>query len=175
MTWAWYLVEGLNPEPWQASKAARGANHINFFKPEGLRVYQESLKEMFVEQNPQAVDVPGDIRLWFFFWRQLNLNEMFEGKNTRTHVADATNLQKSTEDALQGVLFANDRNVRDARSVIIAQSDDTEPAILIGIGGYHDEAEEAQDAAAIRASLQGAYDPDARGDNIRDLDVKSVF
>lgn len=175
----WFLVEGLNPEPWTASLASvgqkDGKKFVQFYKPEPLRLYQESFKEMFVEQNPHAEMRPGELCLLFYFWRQLTLNEIFEGKNRRSHVADATNLQKSTEDALQGILYKNDSLVRSVQSRIIEQNRDTTSRILIGIGGYDEQEEETQQAEALASILSQpseAVDPKA---NQRDFDVEEVF
>jgi len=176
MSWQWFLIEGINPEPWQASQASvgrkGGKNFVQFYKPESLRFYQESIQEYMTEHHPQAVELPGDISLVFYFWRQLTLNEMFEGKNRRTHVADATNLQKSLEDALQNVLYQNDRNIKDIRSHIVEQGQDTLPRILIAIGPYNGF-EEAQDATQIAESL--STHEEAPSDNSRDFDPTEVF
>lgn len=178
MTWQWFLVEGLNPEPWMASQTSVGRKagkpYVQHHSPPQMRMYQDSLKEMFVEQNPQAVEHVGDICLWLFFWRQKTLNEMFEGKNRRAHQADATNLQKATEDALQGILYKNDNAIRDVRSMIIEQNADATPKILIGVGPYDEEAQEAKDAAVIAASLSKG-DQSAVGDIQRDFDVRELF
>lgn len=174
--WQWFLVEGLNPEPWTASLASvgrrGGKSYVQFFKQEQLRLYQESLAAMFMEQNSHAVLHEGEISLVFYFWRRLNLNEMFEGRNTRTHVADATNLQKATEDALQGILYKNDRDIKDIRSHIVEQDQDTEPRILIAIGPY-DAHEEAQEATRIAISLSRPDTP--LTSNVRAVDTSDLF
>lgn len=180
MTFAWYLVEGLNPEPWAASLASVGQKggkpYVQFYKPEPLRIYQEAFKDLFVKQNPQAVEEPGEIQLWFYFWRQLSLNEMFEGRDTRSHVADATNLQKSTEDALQGILFANDRSVRHVRSSVVEQGEETVPRILVGCGPFYAGAEDLVDATILSSEMASPLpDPDAGDDNFRRFDVRETF
>lgn len=180
MSFQWFIVEGLNPEPWTASQATvgrkGGKNYVQFYKPEQLRSYQESFKHVFEETNPHAVERTGDIQLWLYFWRQLTLNEMFEGRNRRTHVADATNLQKSTEDALQGILFPNDRQIRHVRSTIIEQTQDTVPKILIGISDYDEHSEEKESVEAIAESLCRS---EAQFDNapheFSDSDIRDTF
>src|SRR5258708_2084247 len=112
----WYLLEGVNPEPWMASEGSvgrgKGRQFVRFHKPDQLRNYQEAVKAEMPRQNPHAVERPGDIEVMFFFWRQLSQFELHEDtKRRRSHVADATNLQKALEDALQGVLYKNDRNI----------------------------------------------------------------
>jgi Holliday junction resolvase RusA-like endonuclease len=174
----WFLVEGVNPEPWVASLASggrkAGKNYIQFYKPEQLRVYQDSLKDAFIRQNPHAVCNPGEIVLVFFFWRQRNEHEFFDdSKKSKSNIADATNLQKSTEDALQKLLYINDRQVIDVRSKIIEQHEDTVPKILIGRGEPDDEDKEAQWARQKAADL---HQPEPEQlDNNRDIDVGSLF
>lgn len=173
----WYLVEGVNPEPWAASEASIGRKGGKFFphfhKPEQLRLYQESIKSEFVEQNPHAVEMTGDIEITFYFWRQLPSFEIHEeGAKRRSNRADATNLQKALEDALQGILYQNDRDIVSVRSVIVEQEKETSPGILIAIteGGQE---EEARSANRIRSDL--SQPRGVRADNIRDFDVDSVF
>lgn len=131
MSAVWYLVEGINPEPWQASEGSigrkGGGTYIQFHKPAGLRAYQEALESAFKDQNPdwQLFDVP--VQVNFYFWRQR------ETKESKANIADATNLGKSTEDALQGILYPNDRLVKDIRSRIVEQEPTTEPRILLNI------------------------------------------
>lgn len=174
---SWYLISGINPEPWSASEASIGRKngkvYPHFHKPEQLRQYQESVKDMFMEQNPQAVKVTGDIELVFYFWRQLTAFELTEGKkNRRSAYADATNLQKALEDALQKILYENDRDIKSVRSVIVEQTQETEPAILIGIGSY-DDSEEQDTVQRTRSLLTQPELP--RESNIRDFDVGEVF
>lgn len=175
--WQWFLVEGVNPEPWTASEGSLGKRggkaFVHFHKPEQLRLYQESVCEMFKEQNPHAVEIAGDIELVFYFWRRLSSFEMGEGKrNRRAAQADATNLQKSLEDSLQDVLYKNDRDIKSIRSVIVEQGDDIEPAILIAVGTY-DDTEELEVVRQTRINLHQA--PAPRADNIRKFKVDEVF
>ena len=120
-----YIVNGLNPQPWSVSmKVKRGA----------LDAYQRGLKEELVDQV-EGLWPPGvPIRLYFEFWRQLEDHLDYDRRRHILQLADATNLQKSTEDALQGVLFTNDRYVSDVHSRIRAQGVDVEPKIVIVIG-----------------------------------------
>lgn len=133
---SWYLVTGINPEPWVASEAnvgkKGGKSFVHFHKPSQLRNYQEALAEEFPSQNPTAVLMEGDLQVTFCFWRRLEVGEL-DGRKRRAHIADATNLLKATEDALQGILYKNDRNNRSVTSVIVAQGPEVEPAILISI------------------------------------------
>lgn len=73
----------------------------------------------------------GWIKLTFYFFRQqakyLDTNDKVRQRNQ----ADATNMQKGLEDALQGILFDNDKSVSDIRSVIVSQGPYVEPCIII--------------------------------------------
>ena len=67
------------------------------------------------------------IFLEFFFWRSTG----------RGQPADVSNLVKSTEDALQGALFENDRIVRRVCGEIVEQFASLEsPGILIRVSDY---------------------------------------
>lgn len=129
-----YLVEGINPVPWTAPSFSVRGGKPTAYKSEELRAYQEAFAEEFKAQNPEAPyieDTP--MELAFCFWRRLDSYELGDGQKSSDHRADATNLQKSTEDALQGVLFKNDRDVQAVSSKIIAQGPSIEPAVLVWI------------------------------------------
>lgn len=126
----WYLIEGINPEPWQASEGSVGRKgksvFVQFHKPGGLRDYQEALASEFKRRYPKVECATGTVELLFYFWRHVDVEN-------KAKVADATNMQKSTEDALQKILYENDRQVKHAQSYVVEQLADTEPMILIGI------------------------------------------
>lgn len=174
----WYTISGINPEPWAASEGAvgkrGGKSFIHFHKPQQLRQYQESVKDEFPQQNPQVVEISGDIELVFYFWRQLPEYELTEEKarKRRSHQADATNLQKALEDALQGLVYKNDRDIRSIRSVIVAQGASVSPFILIRAGQYKNPSELV--AAEIRRGELELDDP-APTVNDHDLDVEGIF
>lgn len=135
MTEVTYFVQGINPEPWEAPTASLGRkggkHYVHMHKNDGLRAYQEGFKSAFLEQNPdwQYFDTP--IELTFYFWRQKDHAE------SRAATADATNLQKATEDALQGVLYPNDQLVHKVTSCIVEQEQSTEPKVLILVDYYN--------------------------------------
>lgn len=123
----WFIL-ALNPDPWAIGPLGVGKKSGKFYPYVGrnnqLHDYQQAVKEELSEVTVQLP--PGKYSLTFYFWRRLDEHEA--GKK---HQADATNLQKALEDALQGVLFDNDRDVRDVRSVIVEQSTTVEPCIVI--------------------------------------------
>lgn len=128
----WYHLVGINPIPWKASQV--GGRRKNgspvVYKPEELKNYQESIKTEL--SGSTAVDYER-IELQFYFWRRLDTLDRQSGRKATDHRADATNLQKALEDALQGVLFANDRNVVHVNTWVIEQEATTTPRILIAI------------------------------------------
>ncbi len=119
-----YIIEGINPQPWSVS--IRGKNGA-------LDAYQNAVKEELADYDiePWPVGVP--VKLYFEFWRQLESVVDADRRRHRNQYADATNLQKALEDALQGVLFTNDRYVPDIHTRIKAQGADVEPKIVIRI------------------------------------------
>jgi len=140
---SWYAL-AINPEPWAVGtvtptkgKGARISPNPN------LQTFQQAVKEELAAQVPfKFGPQEGFLKVRFYFWRQtakyLDTNDRVRQRN----IADATNLQKGLEDALQGVLFENDRDVRDIRSVIVEQGTAVKPLIIIGVDLlshiYHD-------------------------------------
>lgn len=173
---AWYSVAGINPEPWEAAQGAIGRRggkaYIQFFKTTQLRNYQEAVAEEFKTQNQHwelwhLVETPLEVQ--FYFWRELSIGEG-QKKQVRAHVADATNLQKALEDALQGILYKNDRQIRSVSSTIVSQNADTTPFILVGIREH--PASELVSPTILRSSLDTGEQ--VLGDNRYDTGV-SIF
>jgi len=139
----WYVLN-LNPEPWRIGpigwRVVNGRK-IPFVAPDpDLKNYQEAVHErleFLLAEGGAAHLEPYDglTELHFFFWRQLDSYET-ETRKSQRHIADATNLQKALEDALQGLLISNDRNVRRITSDLISQSPITQPAIVICFSNY---------------------------------------
>ena len=130
-----YLIDGVQPEPWEAPEGSVGRNRngklfVKMTTTPKQRGFQEDLKSAFNEAYPEVEMATGPVALSLYFWRDLPLAE-HETRNVRSHRADATNLQKSTEDALQKILYKNDNQVVHAESWIVRQEPDTPPAILI--------------------------------------------
>lgn len=122
-------IEGINPEPWTAAQVGIVGKHAQAFPNEKLVAYQNAIAEE-VEQRMEAWSMEPmlvEVTLGFTFWRS----------TTGGQPADATNLQKGTEDALQGYLFPNDSQVKSVTSTIANQGPDVEPLILIqAIDGF---------------------------------------
>jgi Holliday junction resolvase RusA-like endonuclease len=127
-----YYVLDINPEPWAIGDVGisrRSGKLIPFVGPNRqLQFYKEAVKEALNKQNPSCLS--GAVRLRFFFWRRL---DSYKGGSKNR--ADATNMQKATEDACQGILFANDRDVTDIQSVLVQAGPEVHGAVVIGIEG----------------------------------------
>lgn len=131
----WYVLH-LNPEPWALgplSVGRRGGKPYPFIGPNPTLVaYQEAIREELVrEDQPPPEKLTGPVELTFYFWRQVERYEDAMGRQRTRKAADLTNLQKATEDALNGVLFDDDRQTRVVRSEIIDQDIDTRSAVVI--------------------------------------------
>lgn len=126
----WFKVE-VNPEPWAVGPLGVGRRGGKIWayvgRNEQLYSYQEAVKEELTVRSP-ALWV-GDVELFFLFWRQVE-------REHHKNYADSTNLQKATEDAIQGVLIENDRNVRKVGSQIMEQGPNVSGRVLIGIDFY---------------------------------------
>lgn len=118
----------LNPEPWAVGTIYRTKQGAGMSPNPNLVAFQKAVREELMDHK----FLPDTYRkITFYFYRQqaqyLDMSDKIRSRNQ----ADATNMQKALEDALQGVLFENDREVRDIRSVIVQQGFDVNPMILI--------------------------------------------
>lgn len=137
-----HIVTHVNPEPWAVGKAyaARtktGAVRGGISPNKKVQSYQRALKDELKDLPGIKMHEPGEhglvLRLWF--WRQIEVASRGERKSSG-HIADVTNLQKSTEDALQGILFENDSSIRFVVSEIVEQEVSTIPTIAIEVWRY---------------------------------------
>lgn len=128
----WYLIEDINPQPWAIGPLGMGRRNGSSYPYVGpnaqLVAFQKAVKEELDDFT--ALPFVGDIELEFFIWRRI---ERYAGRSRtqHSHQADATNIQKALEDALQGVLFPNDRAVQRISTTVVEQSRTTKPRIVI--------------------------------------------
>lgn len=124
-----YFILHINPEPWAIGEVSRTKHGARISPNPNLAAFQNAVREELSE----AKMLPDDFRkLTFYFWRQQARYIDTKDRIRQRNQADATNMQKALEDALQGVLFKNDREVRDVRSVIVDQGPHVkEPGIII--------------------------------------------
>ena len=130
----WYVLH-LNPEPWAMGEAYRaGKAGIKVAPNPNLRAYQDAVRGE-LEGEPKLPEAR--YHLQFYFFRQtakyLDASDRVQQRNA----ADATNMQKALEDALQGVLFDNDRDVSKVESTIVAQGATVDPCIVIHVDLWH--------------------------------------
>lgn len=132
---SWYVLD-INPEPWAvgpAGVARKSGKLIPYIgQNQQLKAYQNAIQELIGEQ----AFIEGKISLRFWFWRERAEYTTPQAKTHRKHEADTTNLQKATEDALQGVLFKNDKDVADIHSTMVAQGPDVHGKIVIQAEPY---------------------------------------
>jgi Holliday junction resolvase RusA-like endonuclease len=95
-----------------------------------LAAYQEAIRE---ELGRGFEPLSGRQVVRFYFWRNQASYVTSSGRSHTKHEADVTNMQKALEDALQGVLFVNDRDTWDIRSVIVDQGPDVLGKVLFSI------------------------------------------
>lgn len=130
------VIRGLNPEPWTSPEVGigrrNGKPYPRFYSNEQMKNYKAAVQSETEAQLPPGWE-PCDenVSLTLYFWRALEPYQTPQARRSRKHEADATNLQKATEDALQGVLFTNDKNVIHVESWIMEQEHHTEPLIVI--------------------------------------------
>lgn len=151
-----FVIKDINPEPWTPGTISTGKKNGKTFgrmtKDGGLLAYQQAIREWFKLNHPDLIHrhaayyttVP--VSLEFRLWRQRAQYQGPSGRMVRKSQADATNLQKALEDALgegtingervPGILFKNDNQVQDIRTVIEEQGYDTDSKIIIRIK-YH--------------------------------------
>lgn len=133
----------LNPEPWaMGTISVVGPARKKFPKvspDKTLKAYQDAL---FEELNLRGASIlPGPYySVKFTFSRQLVSYKRAEGGTSSRNWADVTNMQKGTEDALQGVYMPNDRAVIRVQSALAGfQSKETLPWVVIEIRHSIDE------------------------------------
>jgi hypothetical protein len=135
----WFVL-GVNPVPWvvppiSVGRSKNGGLFPTVGRDQELATYQEALRSELTRRydypanGSRAWD--GHYKLEFWFQRGLDAWRTSSGKTVQAHAADATNLQKATEDALQGVVIKNDRDVSDVHSVILQQGPDVKPLVVI--------------------------------------------
>lgn len=153
------VIKGINPEPWAIGTInAWGKGKADMSANPKVVNYQKAIREDLEQQGytgeyPFAGGWP--LHVEFFYYRSTE----------RGNQADTTNLNKATEDALQGVLFGNDRNNRRVVGEIMEQGPDVEHVgIVIDIWPHefdpvlHEELAELIRLEPIRAFQDSDYE-----------------
>lgn len=134
----------LNPEPWAMGNIqviTAGKRPFPKVSPNRtLKVYQDAI---IAELKVEDIGVlPGPMySVRFSFSRQRAQYKTVSGRTSTRNRADVTNMQKGTEDALQGVRLGNDRDVVRIESRLVGpQRPSTLPYVIIeirhSISGY---------------------------------------
>lgn len=128
----WHVLNEINPEPWAMGpitviNVAKGGRFPKVGQNQQLAHFQDAVRGSIKDAHM----IDGKVKITFYFWRVRDEYTTPKQRQIRKHEADATNMQKATEDALQGIFFENDRDVSDIRSVIVEQGPEVEPKIVI--------------------------------------------
>ncbi len=131
--WHWFLID-VNPEPWAVGPVGSGRKNGKLYSYVGrndqLWHFQQAVKE---DLGKPGIYFEGKMELQFYFWRRRDEYQTYQARGHRKHEADLTNLQKATEDALQEILFKNDKDSNDIHSVMVAQGPDVIGKIVVAI------------------------------------------
>jgi Holliday junction resolvase RusA-like endonuclease len=127
----------LNPEPWRVGPVGVGRRSSGLYayvgRDQQLDAFEKAVAESVAEQWGDRPPLEGNLRIEVFLWRQRAEYTTPNQRKHRKHEADATNMLKAIEDSLQGVVFENDRDNHDVRCVIMEQSAETNPQIILHI------------------------------------------
>lgn len=120
----WFTLS-VNPYPWKVppfTPARSGKKiYVKAGRDQGLHSYKEAIKEQLIAQPHYIIEGPVDLSMWYY--RNIPKYTTAQGRTARKHDADTTNLQKASEDALQGILFSNDKDVIRVTSHRVVQSE----------------------------------------------------
>lgn len=128
----WFVLD-VNPEPWAIGPVGVSRVGGKLRPYVGRNAQLDAYKQAIADELGDQEMLTGKIILRFFFWRNRAEYETPQARTHRKHEADTTNLQKSTEDALQGILFKNDKDVPDIHSRLVEQGPDVKGRVVIGI------------------------------------------
>ena len=123
----------LNPEPWAIGNAfvVKGGRRAAVAPDKTLKAYQEAVRAELLAQGAQMVDGPYVLSFWF--WRENVSYTDAGGKKRSRNSPDLSNMVKATEDAIQGILIDNDRDVVHIRSFMVERGKDVEPKVVIEV------------------------------------------
>lgn len=132
----WWYYFRINPEPWAVGPLDIGRRSGKVYATMGqnkqLAAYQEAVRDELALQDPEMIS--GRVTMRLYFWRNRAEYTTPNQRQHRKHEADLTNLVKAFEDACQGVLFENDRDVVHTDAYLIDQGTEVEGKILLCIG-----------------------------------------
>lgn len=125
----------INPEPWAVGSAfvkrGGGKTYAAIAPNKTLKLYQEAVRAELEALGAQ--EMPGKYALEFYFYRQNASYTDAAGRRRTRNRPDVTNMQKATEDAIQGVLIGNDRDVVSVSSYLVAAGPEVDPMVVISL------------------------------------------
>ena len=119
-SYATATIWDINPEPWRSPGIPRRGQPAP--KDGKLEAYQTAIKEMLEGCEPRF-DERLQLSVTFYFWRSTRKGQP----------CDTTNMQKATEDAIQGVLIHNDKMDHHVQSFLMDQGPEVRPCVHIVI------------------------------------------
>lgn len=132
-----------NPEPWRVPPMSPGRNKktgkliVQSGRDELVASYQEEIREAVLAQGAYMMD-PG-YKIDLYFYRIQETVNTGSGRKNKRSRADATNMQKAIEDALQGTVIHNDVDtVSIASHVIPAGTMGDEPFVFVRVIGEYE-------------------------------------
>jgi Holliday junction resolvase RusA-like endonuclease len=153
-----YLLP-INPEPWAMGPVGAGRRGGKIAPYVGRNQQLHAFKEAVKAELEGAQKLPpAEYELHFWFWRNIAQYETTKGRKASRNVADVTNMQKATEDALQGILIDNDRNVKHISSTLMAEGPDVDGKIILSAGVWLGKDAMPRKAAALLAQQEDAAD-----------------
>lgn len=132
----WFILP-LSPVPWRVGPvyAARSKTSHRIGggvgRDQEVHSYQEAVRAEMKRQGATMID--GPFKLVLLFWRDMPTYATEKSARARAHEADGTNMYKSTEDALQGILYENDKDNIDGHWSIVEQGPNVTGRVVIGI------------------------------------------
>lgn len=132
----WYVLH-LNPVPWKVGPVYAARSKITHKigggvgRDQEVRTYQDAVADELRRLYPEKIE--GKVRLILLFWREISTYATDKAAKARNNEADGTNLYKSTEDALQGILFDNDKDNINGSWAIVDQGPGVTGRVIIGI------------------------------------------
>lgn len=131
----------LNAVPWSTppfsvGRNKKGGSYVRPGQNRELKMYQNAVKAELVEHpDCRMLEPPYAIRFWFY--RRMEPGTTGGGRVTKPEEADATNMQKATEDALQGVIINDDVHARTVISHVVEQGPDAPSIVVIEVWGNY--------------------------------------
>lgn len=133
----WFVFD-VNPYPWKVPPFSVGRKSGKHFvvagRDQGLHTYKEAIREQLEDQGYRPIT--GAVAAFFWYYRSIEVYRTPQGRRSRNHEADTTNLQKATEDALQDYVLKNDRDVSFVQSWRVEQGTDVTPYVVAYIAPF---------------------------------------